>query len=97
MSVIETLTFRLAAGADEASFLSADARMQTEVYYGQQGLLRRTIARAADGEWLVLTLWASGADADAGSERVRADRLTAAYLAHIVATSMTARRFESLD
>jgi hypothetical protein len=56
---IETLTFRLADGVDEATFLDADRRAQTDVYYRSKGCLRRTTARSADGEWLVTVLWGS--------------------------------------
>jgi hypothetical protein len=59
MSCIEVTTFRLADGVDEAAFLDADRRAQTDVYYQQPGCLRRTTARRDDGEWLVAVLWAS--------------------------------------
>jgi heme-degrading monooxygenase HmoA len=97
MSVIATLTFRLVAGADEAAFLSADARLQVEVYYGQPGLLRRTTARGGDGEWLVVTLWRSADDAATGAERARDHPLTAEFLAHLDATSMRVGRYETPD
>jgi hypothetical protein len=97
MSVIETLTFRLAAGADEADFLRADARMQVEVCYRSAGLLRRTTARCADGEWLVLTLWRSQADADAAHEGVRGHAATGAFRACIDVESMRTARYDTLD
>jgi hypothetical protein len=62
MAVIETLTFRLTANTDDAAFLAADRRLQTEFVYHQPGLVRRTTARNDDGEWFVVTLWHSGSD-----------------------------------
>jgi heme-degrading monooxygenase HmoA len=97
MSVVVTHTFRLVAGADEAAFRRADARLQVEVYYGQPGLVRRTTARGSEGEWLVVTLWRSGDDAATGAERARDHPLTAEFLAHVDATSMSVGRYETLD
>ena len=65
MSVIETMTFRLAAGVERTEWAAIDARFQQEVAYQQPGLLRRTVAVAADGSWIVVTTWADGASADA--------------------------------
>jgi hypothetical protein len=63
--VIENRTFRLIAGADEAAFVAADARFQTEVAYQQPGIARRTLAKGDDGEWLVVTHWWTVEHADA--------------------------------
>ena len=61
-------TFR-STGDDEA-LLAADGQVQTDFYYQQPGLARRTIAKADDGEWLVVTTWYSGEQADdAGQSR----------------------------
>jgi hypothetical protein len=65
--VIENLTFRLAAGTDDAAFRALDARVQQEIAYHQAGLVRRTTARSDDGEWLVSTIWQSAAHADAAT------------------------------
>ena len=63
--MIENRTFRLVAGADEAAFVAADARFQTEVAYQQPGIARRTLAKGDDGEWLVVTHWWTVEHADA--------------------------------
>ena len=63
--MMENRTFRLVAGADEAAFVAADARFQTEVAYHQPGIARRTLARGEDGEWLVVTHWWTVEHADA--------------------------------
>ena len=77
--LIEHRTFRLSAGADEAEFLAADRRVQTEVAPFQEGFIRRTTARGVDGRWLVETLWydeacadAAGADASPAAEELDA-------------------------
>lgn len=63
--MMENRTFRLVAGADEAAFVAADARFQTEVAYHQSGIARRTLAKGEDGEWLVVTHWWTVEHADA--------------------------------
>ena len=62
--MIEIFSFKLLPGADEAAFLAADKRLQAEFAYQQPGLMRRTTARATDGEWVVIDPWRSEADAD---------------------------------
>ena len=63
--LIENLTFRLAPGVDEADFLEADRKVQTELVPNLAGFVRRTTARDGSGGWLVVTLWASAGEADA--------------------------------
>src|SRR5260370_35054776 len=65
MAVIEVLTFGLDSQTEEAEFLAADKRVQTEFFYQQPGLVRRTTARGDDGGWLIVSLWGSQANADA--------------------------------
>jgi len=65
MAVIETTTFRLADGVDEAAFLEFDEQVRTGFLYHQPGLARATTARADDGTWIVVVLWASDQEADA--------------------------------
>ena len=65
--MIEHRTFRLVDGADEPAFIAADERFQQEVAYHQPGIARRTLARGADGEWLVETLWWTVEQADAAT------------------------------
>jgi hypothetical protein len=88
--VIENHTFRLAAGVDASTFVAEDARVQQEIAYRQPGILRRTTAVAADGEWLVTTLWASAADADAATSIIDA------LAAHIDASTLKTSRYDEL-
>jgi len=94
VSIVEITTFRLAPDADAGDFLRADRDVQTELYSPAPGFLRRTTARGADGEWAVVTLWRSEADADA----VDAGHPTARALATLVEpTSVAVRRYTPLD
>ncbi|HKN40979.1 MAG TPA: hypothetical protein VJ456_17920 [Acidimicrobiia bacterium] len=67
MAVVDITTFRLRAGVDDGTFLRTDERVRTAVLYQQPGIVRATTARGAGGDWLILVLWASDADADAAS------------------------------
>jgi hypothetical protein len=89
--VIENHTFRLAAGTDDAAFRELDARVQQEIAYQQAGLVRRTTARSADGEWLVSTIWQSAAHADAATAVLDALR------PHIDAATVRSMRYDELD
>src|SRR4051794_35326789 len=71
--VIETTTFRVREGVGDAELLEADERVRTGVLYAQPGLVRATTARGDNGEWIVIVLWASPGDADAGAAAAAAD------------------------
>ena len=70
--LLETTTFRLADGVDEAAFLAADEERQAELS-PRRGFVRRTTARGEAGEWLVLAMWSSAAEADAAPPAVPVD------------------------
>ena len=95
--VVETLTFRLAAGADEGAFLAADRRVQTEFAYRQPGLLRRTTARGAGGDWLVVDLWETDGDADACDARWAGDPAARAFMALVDPDSVRTARYSTID
>ncbi len=97
MMAIEIATFRLVEGADEATFLEADQRVQTEFFYSRPGIMRRTTARGADGEWLVLTLWGSAEDAEAAATAAETDPVHTAFMAQVDGESYVVKRFVSLD
>lgn len=59
------MTFQLRSGADVGAFLEVDARVQTDVAYQSEGLLRRTLARNG-ARWLVLQSWATAEACEAG-------------------------------
>jgi hypothetical protein len=93
--IVEITTFGLSAGADEAAFLEADARVQVEFFHRQPGMLSRTTARGPDGEWLVMTLWGAEADADASVGRA-GDSEPARSFAALIESPAT-RRYRTLD
>ncbi len=95
MAVISIETFR--SVADDEAFLAADGRVQTEYYYQQPGLARRTIARSSDGEWLVVATWASEEAADAAEQQRGSDQAAAAFDALIDRSSYRAKRYRPLD
>ena len=97
MSFIETTTFRLDPGSDESALLDADQRAQTEFFYRQPGLVRRTTARGGDGEWLVVVLWASETEADSAQARSGADPAMSAFRALMDGSSVRTRRYRALD
>jgi heme-degrading monooxygenase HmoA len=96
MSVVEITQFRLADGADESSFLTLDRRVQTELVPNQPGFMRRTTARRGD-HWLVVTLWATEAQAAAFESVANGDAVQMEFDGHIEVGSVTTRRYETLD
>ncbi len=97
MSVIETMTFRLAPTTSEVDFLAADRRVQTEFAYQQPGLVRRTTARGAQGDWVVVDVWRSEADADACAGRWDDDPVAAGFMALVDAATVRTDRYTTLD
>jgi heme-degrading monooxygenase HmoA len=96
MSIVEITTFRLAEGVTDDSFLALDRKIQTELVPNQPGFLRRTTARHGD-EWLVVTLWASDADAAAFQRAVDGHPLQAELDHAAEAGSLHLTRYTTLD
>jgi predicted acetyltransferase len=94
--VIEVMTFRLVEDTDEDAFVKADATAQVDYAYQQHGLVRRTTARGEDGDWLVMTMWASAEDAYHAAEAALDDPAATAWLAMIDDESIVTRRFDPL-
>jgi hypothetical protein len=95
--VIETFTFRLLEGADEAAFLAVDKRLQSDFAYQQPGLVRRTTARSADGEWIVIDLWWSPEEADACAARWETDPLAQEFMSFVDPSTVKLTRYVELD
>jgi hypothetical protein len=94
--VIELLVFSLAKGADEAAFLAADRRVQTEFAYQQPGLLRRTTARGKNDSWAVLDIWASEAQADDCNTRWETDPVAREFMTFVDPATVRTARFHEL-
>ena len=95
--MVETLTFHLVAGADEAAFLYADRRVQTEVVPHHPGFLRRTTARGDQGEWLVVVLWRQEADAEASLRIAEEHDAQRGFMALVDPATVRSRRYKTLD
>ena len=96
MSIVEITTFRLAEGVTDDAFLSLDRRIQTELVPNQPGFLRRTTARHGD-DWLIVTLWASDADAGAYQRIVEGHPLQAEFEHAAEAGTLHLTRYTTLD
>jgi hypothetical protein len=90
-------TFRLKDGIDEDAFLAANERLQTEFVYQQPGFVRRTTARGKDGEWLVIGVWSSRAEAATAGEAAKGNPISHAANAMVDPSSLIVKRFETLD
>jgi hypothetical protein len=95
--VIEILRFKLAPGVDEAEFLAANKRLQMDFAYQQPGLLRRTTARGAGGEWVVIDLWRTWADADRCDTRWGKDEVSAHFQTLVDRSTVQVHRYSELD
>ena len=96
MSIVEVTTFRLADGVVDEAFLALDKRIQTELVPNQPGFLRRTTARHGE-DWLVVTLWASDADAAAFQRAADGDPLQAEFEHAVEAGTLHLTRYSTLD
>jgi heme-degrading monooxygenase HmoA len=96
MSVVEITTFRLAEGVTDEAFLALDKRVQTELVYGQPGLLRRTTARHGE-DWAVVTLWATAGDAAAYQRAAEGHPLQAEFERDVEAGTLHLTRYTTLD
>jgi hypothetical protein len=96
MAVVETTTFRLAPGVSRDDFLALDRHLQTEFLYHQPGFARRTTAQRGT-EWVVVTLWASEADAAKAEDAAAGDPLQTGFDALLEPGSVDRRRYDTLD
>ncbi len=96
-AVIEIMRFRLSRDADARAFAAADRRVQTEFAYRQPGLLRRTVARAEDGEWTVIDLWRSDQDAEAAGRAWEGDPVTTEFMSFVDPGTVSVRRYDTFD
>jgi hypothetical protein len=94
--MIEVMGFRLRADIGDEEFEAADRRVQTDVAYLQDGLIRRTTARSDDGKWIVIEIWHSEDSADAAAADRRGQPQYADYLSLIDASSIRTDRYATL-
>jgi hypothetical protein len=95
--LIEIMKFRLESSVPEEAFLRADRALQQGFAYHQSGLLRRTTARDVYGNWIVIDIWRSDADADRCAARWDADPLAQSFMALLDDASTSVERYTQLD
>jgi hypothetical protein len=93
VAVLEILTFRLRSGVDGEAFRLADIAAQESFFYAQAGIQRRTTACSPDGEWLVLTNWATDEDGDAAERSARFPEDFAEVAAMVELSSISRKRY----
>ncbi len=99
MAVIETMSFRLIDGADHATFLAVDKRLQSDFAYQQPGLVRRTTACGRGdlaGEWIVIDLWQTAQDADNCAARWDDDPTAKEFMSFVDLSTLEVRRYADL-
>lgn len=94
--MIEITTFRLHADIEAKAFASVDERLQTEFFYFQPGLQRRTTARSNDGTWASIIVWDSTEHADAAIEKTEDVALFGDVLSMMDLMSIESRRYDTL-
>ncbi|MCG7391303.1 hypothetical protein MHY87_00065 [Microvirga sp. ACRRW] len=65
--VLETVTFSLQPGTDEAAFIRA-ANDASNVVKAMPGFIRRRLAKGQDGNWIDVCEWADDASAQKAAE-----------------------------
>ena len=58
MATLQVTTYSLKAGTGVDGFIAADAALQEWTYLNVPGIARRTTARADDGTWITIRLYA---------------------------------------
>ncbi|HYZ92257.1 MAG TPA: hypothetical protein VFA34_07675 [Actinomycetota bacterium] len=61
------------------------------------GFMRRTTARGEDGEWIVVTLWDTAADAEAAEELAEEHDVTQLYASFVDQSTVHRARYTTLD
>ncbi len=94
MSVIETITLRLAEGASPEAFAAANAKVEAEYLPLQPGFNpgTRITTVDSDGQWSISLRWDSASDADASMDSFMDAPATQDFLALMDASSMAMAR-----
>ncbi len=96
MAHIEIETFKLGAGVTRAAFTAADQARQTKFSYQRPGLMRRTTAVSAEGQWLVVTWWGDEVSYAAAASVATQDEVVAGWSELIDLNSYTSRRYDDI-
>jgi hypothetical protein len=57
MAAFDIVTFSLQPEVSPDAFIEIDGRMQEWTYVNLPGIMRRTVARNANGQWIVIQLF----------------------------------------
>ncbi len=91
------MTFKLRKGVSDEVLLVADRAVQTDFAYHQPGMVRRTMARGADGEWMVLDFWDSAEHAESCLVGWHGEPAPRAFTALLEEATVHTDRYETLD
>jgi hypothetical protein len=94
--VIDVVTFRLVDGANPETFRALDERLQTEFFYHQPGLIRRTTALSEDGTWISISHWESVADVEAADAKTVDRNEFTPLLAIIDPSTIHGKRYDTV-
>jgi hypothetical protein len=94
--MIEITTFRLHASVDPKAFVTLDEQLQTEFFYFQPGLQRRTTACSVEGDWASIIVWDSEECADASIEKTEEFALFEDVLAMMDLMTIESCRYNTL-
>ena len=94
--MIEVFRFHLKADRALDEFLAANERYQHDFAHQQKGLLRRTLARGADGAWLSLTLWRSMHHAEGARLAAEVSPVAIEFRGYLDESASTTEYFDEL-
>ena len=94
--MIEIMTFRLVEGAQKAAFVAANAAVQAEYAPHRPGLLGRTTAQNADGDWVCIVHWRAAKDEEAANKAWGQDTVTSSFDSFIDGDSVVVKRYTPL-
>ncbi len=95
--MIEIMRFRLSSTTQEGDFLQADRAVQQDFAYHQRGLMRRTTARDGEGNWIVIDIWRSEADADRCATKWDSDPIAQRFMQLVDSATTTDERYTELE
>lgn len=91
--VVETVTFKLMSGVDQADFGRAQAAVNAFLST-QPGFVSRTLVRSKDGVYIDVVVWSSGEQAEAAAAKAMTEPALATFMQAIDPASMDMRHNE---
>jgi hypothetical protein len=97
MTVLETISFQLRDGVEDADFLRRNKKVETEYMRQRPGFRSRETAHGADGTWLVLVHWDNAEHADATGRVFMQAAETKEFMAAVDPATVSQGRYEIAD